>query len=147
MKIDINKKYQTRDGREVRIYAVDGGRIINDSKSIHGAVKLDDGWCMITWGHDMIPCGKWKNKEDFELIEVKSQKQQLIELLERGEKVLCMVSDNKEFIYWAEKIVCRISNSFFITDDNEEYLHAKPLVQKEVNKYSFEKLINKERDE
>jgi hypothetical protein len=33
--IDINKKYRTRDGREVRIYATDG----DGDPLTHGAIK------------------------------------------------------------------------------------------------------------
>jgi len=44
--IELGKKYKTRDGREVRIYAVDGGGRF----PVHGAVKLDDGaWRQEEW--------------------------------------------------------------------------------------------------
>jgi len=43
--IDINKKYRTRDGKEVRIYAVDGGR---NKNIVHGAMN-DKGWLSVTW--------------------------------------------------------------------------------------------------
>ena len=45
--IDINKKYQTRDGREVRIYATDGG----DDFPVHGAIKDRDEavWRNYSW--------------------------------------------------------------------------------------------------
>ena len=43
--IDPNKKYRTRNGREVRIYATDGNRMY----PIHGAVKYDDGWVGHVW--------------------------------------------------------------------------------------------------
>jgi len=43
--IDINKQYRTRDGREVRIYATDGG----GRNAIHGAIKLEDGWIYQVW--------------------------------------------------------------------------------------------------
>lgn len=43
--IDINKKYRTRDGREVRIYAMDGGGV----HCVHGAVKNPEGWAMCSW--------------------------------------------------------------------------------------------------
>ena len=44
--IELGKKYQTRDGCEVRIYAVDGGGRF----PVHGAVKLDDGtWRQEEW--------------------------------------------------------------------------------------------------
>ena len=43
--IDINKKYRTRDGREVRIYAIDG----HESFPVHGAIKMDGQWRVSTW--------------------------------------------------------------------------------------------------
>lgn len=44
--IDINKKYRTRDGKEVRIYATDGG----GDYPIQGAVRTLDGrWRVCTW--------------------------------------------------------------------------------------------------
>ena len=46
--IDINKKYRTRDGREVRIYAVDCGR---EKNIAHGAVRNKDAdwWGQCSW--------------------------------------------------------------------------------------------------
>ena len=45
--IDISKKYRTRDGREVRIYALDGG----GSHPVHGACKHPEagGWVLSRW--------------------------------------------------------------------------------------------------
>ena len=43
--IDINKKYRTRSGHEVRIYAIDGGR---NKNIVHGAMN-DKGWLSVTW--------------------------------------------------------------------------------------------------
>jgi hypothetical protein len=44
--IELGKQYRTRDGREVRIYAVDGGGRF----PVHGAVKLNDGtWRQEEW--------------------------------------------------------------------------------------------------
>jgi hypothetical protein len=45
--IDINKKYRTRCGREVRIYATDGV----GKKSVHGAYFDDHvkGWISLVW--------------------------------------------------------------------------------------------------
>lgn len=44
--IDINKKYKTRDGREVRIYATDGA-----NGKVHGAIKssIDGAWYQHEW--------------------------------------------------------------------------------------------------
>ena len=44
--IDKNKQYRTRDGREVRIYATDGGE---NKNGIHGAIKWDWGWGHAVW--------------------------------------------------------------------------------------------------
>lgn len=43
--IDKTKQYKTRDGREVRIYATDGG----GECPIHGAVKYESGWRSSSW--------------------------------------------------------------------------------------------------
>jgi len=43
--IDLAKKYRTRDGREVRIYAVDGG----GGMPVHGAVRDGCEWTAYTW--------------------------------------------------------------------------------------------------
>jgi len=43
--IDPKKLYRTRDGREVRIYAVDGG----GHRPIHGAVRDGREWTAYTW--------------------------------------------------------------------------------------------------
>ena len=43
--IDPKKTYRTRDGREVRIYAVDGG----NGWSVHGAVLGEAGWMATIW--------------------------------------------------------------------------------------------------
>lgn len=45
MTIELSKTYKTRDGREVRIYAVDGGGV----HPIHGAIKMDGGWSYSLW--------------------------------------------------------------------------------------------------
>ena len=72
--IDINKKYRTRDGREVRIYATDGAECL----PVHGAIKWVTGK---GWEPDIAgwrPCswtknGKAVDGEEFscDLIEVR----------------------------------------------------------------------------
>jgi len=49
-KLDFSKPglLQTRDGREVRIYATDG----KGKYPIHGAILTDGGWEDQTWTHD-----------------------------------------------------------------------------------------------
>ena len=62
--IDINKKYRTRDGREVRIYATDSGGIY----PIHGAIKTEHGWSVACWDDDGNYYGTTPN---LKLVEVK----------------------------------------------------------------------------
>jgi len=64
--IDPEKQYRTRDGREVRIYAVDGGGLY----PVHGAYEFNDRWQASQWspmGGFHIPSAS----VDFDLIEVK----------------------------------------------------------------------------
>jgi hypothetical protein len=64
--IDINKKYRTRDGREVRIYATDG----EHGELVHGAVKhKEHGWQSWIWFADGHFLDGEKNPLD--LIEVR----------------------------------------------------------------------------
>jgi hypothetical protein len=61
--IDKDKTYKTRDGREVRIYATDGGT----AWSVHGAIKEEHrGWSATTWTSNGV-CGFGRD----DLIEVK----------------------------------------------------------------------------
>ena len=64
--IRVDKKYRTRDGREVRIYAVDGG----EEYCVHGAVLVDGIWEMVCWTKEG---SAWTTTKDmpFDLIEVR----------------------------------------------------------------------------
>lgn len=66
--IDPSKTYRTRNGREVRIYATDGG----GSNPVHGAIKDGEKWFVSAW----YPNGSWfeavgNEPHDNDLIEVK----------------------------------------------------------------------------
>ena len=64
--IDPKKQYRTRDGREVRIYAVDGG----GRRPVHGAFwSADNRWSVRSWQPD----GNTEEDEpnNLDLIEVK----------------------------------------------------------------------------
>lgn len=65
--IDITKTYKTRDGREVRIYATDGG----GTRPVHGAVLMGDSWRQERWTIN----GDWAPEDMaatlYDLIEVK----------------------------------------------------------------------------
>lgn len=69
--IDINKQYRTRDGREVRIYAMDGGDLFED-RTIHGAVKSRDWWVFVVWNATTGRCfASVKEETAMDLIEVR----------------------------------------------------------------------------
>lgn len=76
--IDPTKTYRTRDGREVRIYAVDGASPDN----IHGAVKSERGWSVREW----FPEGNYLESEDHptDLIEVKPKHVRWVNVYSRG---------------------------------------------------------------
>lgn len=65
MTISMDKQYRTRDGREVRIYAVDG----SSNLPIHGAIKFDNGWKSSCWNPDGLHFTGCSNLND--LIEAK----------------------------------------------------------------------------
>lgn len=78
--IDPKKQYRTRDGREVRIYAVDGK---GPSSVIHGAVNAGDGWVPFSWFAD----GRYRYGQDgTDLIEVKPRikRKVWVNVYERG---------------------------------------------------------------
>jgi len=64
--IDKNKQYKTREGREVRIYATDGG----GSYPVHGAIKRSEGWLSASWGSSGYVVSPVREMPD-DLIEVK----------------------------------------------------------------------------
>lgn len=66
--IDMTKKYRTRDGRDVRIYATDGC-----VQPVHGAFARSKGeWLPMSWGED----GKISHNgtHNLDLIEVKPER-------------------------------------------------------------------------
>ena len=70
--IDEDKTYRTRDGREARIYAVDG----DEPKCVHGAIRIDhQGWCSIAWDENGFFA---MGKHDLDLIEVKPRYQRTL---------------------------------------------------------------------
>jgi hypothetical protein len=67
MSIDITRKYTTRNGREVRIYATDGVGYY----PIHGAVKDGDLWHSHVWTKDGARTGG-QAVDEWDLIPVKT---------------------------------------------------------------------------
>ncbi len=49
--IELGKQYQTMDGCEARVYAVDAG----SAHSVHGAIKRNGEWVVTTWSKE----GHW----------------------------------------------------------------------------------------
>lgn len=67
-KIELGKTYRTRDGREVRIYAVDGGT----GNLVHGAYQSSSGyWASAEWYAHSGEFSVWHKDQHLDLIEVK----------------------------------------------------------------------------
>jgi hypothetical protein len=65
MMIELGKQYKTRDGREVRIYAVDGRK----DEEVHGAFLRKGEWTPCSWNKRGLWCDGGIDTHD--LIEVK----------------------------------------------------------------------------
>jgi len=69
--IDKNRIYRTRDGREVRIYATDGGDLC-ENRTIHGAVLSGNNWVFAVWNAMNGKCyASVKQDMGIDLIEVR----------------------------------------------------------------------------
>jgi hypothetical protein len=66
--IDIDKKYRTRDGREARIYALDGGDLV-EAKTVHGAVLNGENWVFSIWNATTGMCYAGSKETNIDLIE------------------------------------------------------------------------------
>ena len=88
--IDINKKYQTRDGREVRIYATDGG----SRNPVHGSIKEEDGWILQVWPKS----GRYDDDEDYriDLIEVRPRHKRTVWMNMYSEGFISSEHEDKE---------------------------------------------------
>ena len=89
--IDKSKTYRTRDGREVRIYATDGGL---HKSMVHGAIFTDGcGWLSNTWS------AKGSSRpltEEFDLIEVRPRHKRTVWLNVYGSGVVPEACSSKE---------------------------------------------------
>ena len=71
--INIDKKYRTRDGREVRIYATNGGRPC----PVHGTIFSKElGWLLAAWHMDGCALNDIGHPAD--LVEVKPRIQRTV---------------------------------------------------------------------
>ena len=66
--IDMSKKYRTRDGREVRIYAVDGAK----DYPVHGAFLSEEEWLIDSWAESGQRFGEGDHVPG-DLVEVKAE--------------------------------------------------------------------------
>ena len=100
--IDINKKYRTRDGREVRIYATDG----MDNQSIHGAVKNNNGWILHAWYSDGVHARSDRNGR-YDLIEVRPRHKRTVWLNVYQDDIRAHISrEHAEDLGSASRIAC-----------------------------------------
>jgi len=90
-KIDITRKYRTRDGREVRIYATGVGR----RYLVQGAVRRNGRWVLRSWdnlGHIRIG-----DQSEYDLIEVRPRIKRTVWLGLYSDNVVAY-SDQKDAI-------------------------------------------------
>ena len=66
--IDMSKKYRTRKGREVRIYAVDGAK----DYPVHGAILSEEEWLIDSWAESGQRFGEGDHVPG-DLVEVKAE--------------------------------------------------------------------------
>ena len=103
--IDINKKYRTRDGREVRIYATDEGCGV---ASVHGAIKTKDGiWHVYSWSEDGFSIFGREDEKD--LIEVRPRHKRTVWLNVYGSGIVpeaCSSKERADFAAGHNRIAC-----------------------------------------
>ena len=79
--ININKTYRTRDGREVRIYAMDGV----EEYPVHGAVRSTcGGWYSATWTMQGEKCKGNSTLEDLVEVKPRIQREYWINMYPQG---------------------------------------------------------------
>ena len=98
--IDINKKYCTRDGREVRIYATDGHK----PHCIHGAIKDCSEWYYQTWALDGKAFFNTIGFGDSDLIEVRPRHKRTVWLHVWNGGTVC--STEESYYVPAGRIAC-----------------------------------------
>ncbi len=88
--IDKDKQYRTRDGREVRIYAVDG----REGEEVHGAFLSKGGWVSNSWAANGLWCAGGEDACD--LIEVKPRIQREVWLNVYPDVAECLYYTTKQ---------------------------------------------------
>jgi hypothetical protein len=90
--IDINKKYRTRDGREVRIYATDGRAMY----PIHGAILQQHGWQQSCWAVDGLHSISSSGNHSGDIIEVRPRHKRTVWMNVYGSGIVPEVWSSKE---------------------------------------------------
>ena len=107
--IDIDKKYRTRCGREVRIYATDGGDLFED-RTIHGAVKSRNRWVFAVWNAMTGRCfASLKGETEMDLIEVRPRHQRTVWVNIYGSGIVpeaCSAKERADFYAGCNRIAC-----------------------------------------
>ena len=100
--IDINKKYQTKDGREVRIYATDG----HHNQAVHGAVKDSHAWTLHAWYSDGV-YARYDRNGPRDLIEVRPRHKRTVwvEVYDEGTPIVYLSKPSAEG-YHVNRIAC-----------------------------------------
>jgi hypothetical protein len=89
--IDKNRIYRTRDGREVRIYATDGG----GDFPVHGAVNTERKWSVEQW-MESGRCFSNAEESNRDLIEVRPRHKRTVWLNVYGSGIVPEVCSSKE---------------------------------------------------
>jgi hypothetical protein len=98
--ISKDKTYRTRDGREVRIYATDGGW----SCPVHGAVKEMDGWSPSHWFSDGHVLQDKEHRDD--LIEVKPRINRTVWLDVYPNGIMCSEKKQENYQRFPGLVAC-----------------------------------------
>jgi hypothetical protein len=115
MKIEMGKKYKTRDGRNVRIYAVDGFGVY----CVHGAYFDTADYGEVGWIDDYMDNLTEKSLKgqkgfDLELVGVKEDWEVAKDILETKENLHIKIRNK---IYLAEEVTSHC-------DDSVQFMHS-----------------------
>ena len=90
--IDINKKYRTRVGREVRIYATDGG----GPQPVHGAISGLNFWSTANWSKNGSYTVVYGQEHDNDLIEFRPRHKRTVWMNMYSEGFISSEHEDKE---------------------------------------------------
>ena len=98
--IDKNKTYKTRDGREVRIYATDGG----GPQPVHGAISGLNFWSTANWSKNGSYTVVYGQEHDNDLIEVRPRHKRTVWLHVWNGGTVCATEES--YYVTAGRIAC-----------------------------------------